>query len=133
MALGPPRLASTVARFSFPVTRIRYGPSRTNRGLQQAAEESRDTIQAHLFPASAKTIERLPEGLRTTSVVEGHAAADELRTAQEGGKTPGDRLRPDVLEFGGVKYEVWSAAVWLEGPAGANVWWQVVATEVRRP
>lgn len=134
MALGPPQMASTVARFSVPVTRRRYEPSTTNAdGLQASAGYTDTPIQAHVFPAKPKTLERMPEGHSSSNTIEGHAASDELRTILEGSEIPGDRYRADVLIVDGEQFEIFEASRWREGPAGAAVWFAVVAVKVKRP
>ena len=84
--LGPPRMASTVRRFSVPVTRRRYPTPavRNAEGLHAYPTPTASTIMAHVFPAGGAT-ERLPDGREVASEVEVHApVAGSLRA----GDTP---------------------------------------------
>lgn len=129
MPLGPPNLASTVLRFSFPVTRRRYAASTTNAdGIRVRGAAAETTIRAHLYGATHETLERLAEGHVGARVIEGDTV-DDVRTVNEDAQLPADLVR----HVDGRWYEVIELVEWRHGPAGAISYRHIVGVEVDRP
>lgn len=127
MPIGPPDLSSTVERFSFPITRRRYGSSTTNADGMRVRGAAVDTeILAHAWDAPADVLANMPEGQIGTRVIEGHTTSS-LRIADEG-----NDVAADVLIIGGLQYEVIQVTDWRAGPAGATAYYRFLATEVDR-
>jgi hypothetical protein len=127
VSIGPPNLASTVARFAFPVTRIRYdAAAEDDSGLVTRGDGTSSTIEAHVHDAPAKAIERLPEGHSSGRVVQGYTT-DDVRTADSDTGTPAD----DVV-FEGTTFEVALVTEWSSGPVGSRTWREFLAQEVTR-
>ena len=125
MALGPPQLGSTVARFSFPVVRIRFAPDTVNAdGLATRGAETRETIQAHVFPATRQTLATLPQGYEAARVVEGHSV-DPWSAGDEDTQVP-----PDQMIYRGKRYRVITSGAWTDGPAGSDGYYQFTAAEM---
>lgn len=127
MPIGPPNLASTVGRFAFPVTRIRYAaPTEDASGLVTRGAGVSTTIQAHVHDAPAKVIQTLPEGHTSGRVVQGYTP-DDVRTADSDTETPAD----DVV-YASTTFMVVRVGEWASGPAGTRTWREFVAVEVSR-
>ena len=126
MALGPPNLSSTVARFAFPVTKIRYetASTRNSDGIKVPPVPVESPSRAHVFDAPAATIERLGLGQERSRVVEGHSPDPDWRTAPKGGPKA-DRIRTDTETF-----EIFHVQRWNEGPIGKRSWVVLVAIKV---
>lgn len=63
-------------------------------------------------PASSRQIQRLPEALRTADIRSFFIRAEIL--------SDGDSQYPDIIVFGGFRYQVMSVAPWLNYGAGWN-------------
>lgn len=126
--LGPPRMASTVRRFSVPVTRRRYPTPavRNAEGLHAYPTPTASTILAHVFPSGGAT-ERLPDGREVASEVEVHApVAGSLRAGDE---QTGDL--PDEIVWQGATYEIDNVDEWQGGAAASSeIWLQCHGTVV---
>jgi hypothetical protein len=130
MPLGPPNLASTQRRFSFPITRTRYGVTTTNSdGLAVRGAAVTTTILAHVWDAPADVVALLPEGAERGRVVEGH-------TTDVGGIRIDDnetQLPADLLGYDGTSFRVIEVTRRSSGPAGVVTIWRFLAEEVDRP
>lgn len=118
MRPGPPEMSRTAQRFSFPVTRRRFGPEGTNADGYpvDASQPVRATILAHVYPKPGETVERLQGGRERTRVVEG-CTCDDLRLAHQN-----ESGRADQVLYDGDWFEVRSIADWPGGPAGKRTW-----------
>jgi hypothetical protein len=126
--LGPPNLASTVDRFSFPVTLRRYAATTTNAdGLPVRGASADTTIRAHVWDAPAEVLELLPEGARDGRVIEGHTTVD-VRTDDVNSGLPAD-----LIVYDGRSFRVLEVTRRSTGPTGAVTVWRFVASEVERP
>lgn len=117
--LGPPRMASTVRRFSVPVTRRRYATAATRNaeGLRAYPTPTATTIQAHVFPANTETV-KLPEGGEASARVEVHTA-DDVRIADEQAG-----LLADEVVWQGLIYEIVTVNLWQGGAAASSEIWR---------
>jgi len=126
MALGPPNLSSTVARFAVPVTKRRFpvASTRNAEGYKVPPAAVDTPSRAHVFDAPAATIERFKLGQERRRVVEAHSPDPDWRTAVKGGPKA-DRIVTDTEQF-----EVFHVARWNEGPVGKRSWVVIVAIKV---
>lgn len=99
-------LADAIARFATPHTVKRAGGAFVS-GRWQAGAAEEIGIDASVQPATAKELERLPEGQRTRETLAVYTTT-ELRIA-----APGQAA--DRLEHDGVTYEVQSVEPWGVG------------------
>jgi len=125
VALGPPRMASTVARFCVPATRRRYASSsRNSSGLEVMGAVTEEVIRLHAWPAGGPD-QHLPEGWEMGRTIEG-CTPDDVRTHDEQAG-----LRADEVVWQGVTYEVVSVAAWQGGMAqDSEVYRQIRAVQV---
>lgn len=124
--IGPPNMAATVRRFSYPVSRWRYAAaaSVTATGWMVSGAPVQSAIIAHVTPAPGKVIEQLPEGHEGKRTVVVYTA-DELRVADIEAQ-----LRGDLVEHDGAVFEVIKRGAWTMGAAGATTWRDHVAVQV---
>lgn len=125
MGLGPPDLSSVPAAFSFPVTRRRYAAAAVVKGRASRGAATDTPSDAHVFPATGKTLERFAAGNEDKRIVEGHSDKD---WRVETGELPSD-----VLLYDGEQFELVDIGRWNEGPAGDPSWKAFVAIQVTRP
>jgi hypothetical protein len=129
--IGPPNLASTVSRFSFPISRTRYGPTTTDlaTGLPVRGAAVTTTILAHVWDAPADVIALLPEGGERGRVVEGHTV-DVLGVLGDDNDTV---QAADLLGYDGDTFRVIQVTRRSTGPTGAITIWRFLAEAVNRP
>lgn len=127
MALGPPNMAQTVRRFSYPVARWRYPTAGVANAdgfiVQPTPVES--TISAHIAPAPGRVVELLPPGhtgKRTVVVY----TADELQVADDE-----TQIHGDVIVHAGIAFLVIKRGSWTGGSVGGATYRDHVAVEVR--
>lgn len=127
MSKGPPDLASTVASFSFPVTRRRYSTaSVTSSGLVRETGYTDTTIMAHVHDATADVMERVFPGQEGVRAIQFYTSEADLRTSRTGSAPA------DALVFRGLVFEVVEVSEWDAGNVGARSYLAGVAREVTR-
>lgn len=114
-----PNLASTVRRFSFPVERLRYltAESTDEYGNRVHGATMETTILAHVKYASAKTLNRLPEGYVLGSAIEVRVPGEDVMITDVG-----KGQRGDVIKFDGHEYELDFADRRHVGADGVVAW-----------
>ena len=128
MGLGPPNMASTVARFSTPGTRRRPGAWTTNSdGFRVAGADVDTASEGHLFPASGDILARF--SLQDVAGLYELHTPLEMRAPNRDAGTPADQWIATVQGRERV-LSVVAAGPWLEGPAGATTWNVAVLQEV---
>ncbi len=97
--------------FAVPYDIIRRGPiSRVNGRVESAGPDTNLTGNGSFQPATAKDLQRLPEGERNEAVVALYTD-DELVTGDVPGTRP-DHVIPGGKVFAGVTFEIQSLEPW---------------------
>jgi len=106
------------------VTLTRYAAQTIGSdGRPDRGSPTSTSIAATVAPASPRTLERLPEGMRTRSVLTVHAY-DQIRTADQHTGTPGDEI-----VRGGITYAVEVVDEWPAlGPIPQH--WQAIVVRL---
>ena len=119
--LGPPNMASTVARFSYPrriwnyVDKAETTPGGERRNVLVPTE---DTIRIHMHPASGATVKRLSEGQEVADFQTGYTSGN-VRVMD-----PVTGVRGVPVEPEGKIYEAIEQGDWTSGNTGATTWRQ---------
>ena len=96
----------------------RSGPTTFTKGRRDAPTTSTLEVRAVVYPVSGRTLDRLPEGLRTHEAIS-IVTKTELKTAETGGE-------PDKISVNGGLYQVQAVDRWQ--PSGN--FYRVLATRV---
>lgn len=100
-------LSGIVDDFAAPVTRRRYAAPVKVAGRATYAAPVEASILALVVPASGKTLDRLPEGLRGRARFVAYTSAD-VRTVDQAGNTKPDELDVDGEVFVCEDVEGWA-------------------------
>lgn len=118
MTLGPPNLASTVNRFSFPRQAYNYDVTNTVTDAGEminSADPTPLTIRIHMHPSKPSVVKRLAEGHEVADFQTGQTTDSRVRIAD-----PDAKLRGTVVIHNGKQYEAIEEQDWMAGSSGVH-------------